>query len=475
MARITMPRISLDSPIAQAGASAAALVVLAIGALLTKGWWLPPLQDSLASLSDGQPVEEQEAEDHEDSDVLHLTDQTVSSMKIDVQPLKRSDRDRKIQIPGQVVEIPGITHQDISTPSTGTLQRIFVREGQVVKPGDPLFEVSLVHEEAITLQLALLDALAELEVVGAEIERLAALERERPGGIYLRDLRKQRYDQARLKHTVASRQQALLLLGLDEAEIAQLVARHKELDPDDPEHDDETRPLLDRISIAAPAAAEGAETGSILVVEHLTVKPGQHVETGTLLCRLGDYQQLHIQGRAFERDLNVVRNAMRQGWRASAKLEQRVDSTTVTDLEILYVDPTIDEKSRSARFFIAMENVQQAPRSMGGRTYADWQFRPGQQIDIRIPVEKFAGRLVVPIDAIARDGPKQYVFQVSGNTFVRQEVTIDYRDEEFAVISEADEILEGKSIAMSGAYQLQLALLNRSRGGGGGGHHGHSH
>jgi multidrug efflux pump subunit AcrA (membrane-fusion protein) len=71
---------------------------------------------------------------------------------------------------------------------------------------------------------------------------------------------------------------------------------------------------------------------------------------------------------------------------------------------------------------------------------------------------------VLPTSAVAQDGLENYVFQVGGKAIVRRPVTVAYRDANVVVIDEDDNWLEGASLAMTGAYQLQLALLNRAAG-----------
>lgn len=463
-------------------ASIVAVVLLAVA--ISGIWWFPHLRDAISAMADrGAQADEAEKDAHaeQDPDVLELSAQARDSMQIDIQPLLRATRDRALRIPGQIDEVPGVTHQDISATSTGMISAVHVREGQVVTPGSALFSIRLVHEESINLQLALLDALAQLEVVGAEIARLEQLERERPGGILLKDLRKVRYERAQLQHTIGSRRHALVLLGLSESEVDAFIKNHREHDPsgEDPaqhEPHEETHPLLENLEILAPSVMSGGGAeAAMYIVENLEVKPGQHVEVGTLLCRLGNYQELYIEGRAFERDMSIVRHAMSAGWKTTAIIERHGANIKQEDLEILYIDPAIDPRTRSARFFITLDNVLESRREVDGRTFVDWTYRPGQQIELHVPVERFTKRLIVPVEAVARDGLRRYVFQVSGNLFVRREVTVEYQDEQFVVLSDKNKNLEGASLAMTGAFQLQLALLNRRGGQSQDAHHGHGH
>ena len=449
-----------------------AAIIAASGlGLATMDRWLPLVQQMFsgsASTSDGHD----DHDDHESTDrnVLRLSRQARETLGIQVERLTRVDYDRSVRIPGQVVKIPGVTDREVTAKSSGTIQQIYVLEGQVVGPSDPLITIQLTHEDAINVQLKLLEALATMEVVHAEIERLEQLERSSPGAVAGKRLLEQRYQLGQLEHTVASHHQALLLLGLPEKEVAALSRRHHRLhnesDAGVDEQYDKRSPLVDQVTIYAPPAEEQPLVAApTFLVENLAVNPGQHVNIGHLLCRLVDYRRLYIEGRAFERDLVLVRRAMQQQWTVDIAVEQRDESTELHKaLKILYVDPEIDAESRSARFYVELINTPRAQQEHQGRPYADWQFRPGQRVELRVPIERFEQALVVPVEAIAREGLENYVFQVSGNIFVRRPVTVRYRDDKVAVLSDEDDILEGASLATSGAYQLQLSLLNRSSG-----------
>ena len=452
------------------------LIVLAILiasgglALATMQQWMPIIEQLR---SGGSAATEADAgtQAFADPNSLRLSPQARQTLDIRVERLAREDYDRSVRIPGQVVKIPGLTDHEITAKSSGTISKVHILQGQIVEPGAPLFTVRLTHEDAISVQLKLLEALAKIEVIDAEIERLEELERASPGAVAGKRILQQRYELGLQKHTVASHRQALLLLGLPEKEVMSLSGQHRKVHSDagDAGTDEQTpsdAPLLDKVTIYAPQAdAPSHESAPTFVVENLAVNPGQHVNIGDLLCRLVDYRRLYIEGHAFERDLEVIRRAMEKRWTADVAVQQRGDVPAMHESwQILYVDPEIDVESRSASFYVELVNKMQSQRKHQGRPYADWQFRPGQRVELRVPVERFENALVVSVNAVAREGLDNYVFQVSGDIFVRRPVTVRYRDEQVVVLSDENDILEGASLATSGAYQLQLSLLNRTDG-----------
>ena len=79
---------------------------------------------------------------------------------------------RTITIPGIVVERPGWSALDITAPMTGVVTRIYPLQGEAVKPGQPLFDIRLTHEDLLQKQTDFLRTVEELDVIDRELERL---------------------------------------------------------------------------------------------------------------------------------------------------------------------------------------------------------------------------------------------------------------------------------------------------------------
>jgi membrane fusion protein, heavy metal efflux system len=103
-----------------------------------------------------------------------------------------------------------------------------------------------------------------------------------------------------------------------------------------------------------------------------------------------------------------------------------------------------------------------------------WQFNPGQRVELNLPVEHFTDRLVVPANAVVTDGAESYIYRQSGDSFERVPVHVEHRDKKSAVIKNDGAVFPGDVIAGIGAFQIHLALKNKS-GGGIDPHAGHSH
>jgi cobalt-zinc-cadmium efflux system membrane fusion protein len=449
-------------------------VMVTAAALTTDRWWTP-MKPRIAKLLEVHTETDAEHEVHEghdhevDPNLLTISEQARQTLGINISRVKsRGVYERTIRVPGRIVEIPGASLRDVTAGLSGMITKVYVRKGEEIEPGDRLFDISLVHETAIQLQLDLLDALGKQEVTDLEIQRLTGLNQDLAGNISRSRILQQQYERRRLNHTIESRKQALLLLGFSEKQITQLMREHENHAPRESQSknvafDDYEHPLIDSISIRAPGEkSNGSRKSPAFLVSELPVHPGEHIETGQLLCRLADYRTLYIEGRAFEHHLPEIRTAIKKQWPVSAVLNTGEKKTV--NLRILFQNPKVDSDSRTIRFYVELTNSRDKSRRSKGRFFVDWESRPGQLVEVLVPVERMENKLVVPVDAVAQHGPDNYVFQASGSSFLRRPVSIEYRGQRQVVLGAGSRIYEGDAIATSGAYQLQMALLNRASG-----------
>jgi hypothetical protein len=126
-------------------------------------------------------------------------------------------------------------------------------------------------------------------------------------------------------------------------------------------------------------------------------------------------------------------------------------------------------------FFVNLPNeIVQDETNDEGQRFVSWRYRVGERLELRVPVEEWPQQLVVPVDAVAREGAESYVFQENGDHFDRVPVHVKYRDQKSVVIANDGSLYPGDVIAMRGAHQLQMALKNKA-GGGVDPHAGHNH
>lgn len=408
---------------------------------------------------DGHDHAAHDHEGHEDSSSLELSSQALKNIGYEPFTVALRDYERSVSLPGMIVERPGKTQYRVSAPLGGVITKVHIMEGETVATGQPLFDVRLTHEELVSAQGEFLKTIEELDVVNREITRLESLTEGVVAGSRLRD---QKYDRQKLEARMRAQRQALLLHGLTDADVDQIV---------------ESRLLLQSLTIKAPRHEEKCDCGDeqLFHVQSLPVERGQQVEAGETLCVLADHCNLYIEGTAFEEDAAEIREAAGRGALVSADLLVRDRREAMVDgLKILYLSDQVDRDSRAFHFYLTLPNSIALDRREGEHRFMQWKFKPGQRVELRIPVEEWTSRLVVPAEAVVTDGAETYVFEKNGTHFDRMPVHVEYRDQKSAVIA-ADGSLKPKDvIAGRGAFQMNLDLKNKA-GGGVDPHAGHSH
>jgi multidrug efflux pump subunit AcrA (membrane-fusion protein) len=301
-----------------------------------------------------------------------------------------------------------------------------------------------------------------LEVTQREIDRIEDLVKS--GALAGKTLIDLNYEKQKAEASLRAQSQTLVLHGLSQEQVDEIL---------------KTRKLLQKLSVSAPVD-EGSKASesepSSLQVQELKVDQGQHVTAGDVLCVLADHRELFIEGKAFEQDVEQVSMALSKGWVVSAVVESKSSRPEVIpDLKLLYLANKVDPDSRAFRFYVTLPNrVLQDNQSTDGRRFLTWEFKPGQRMQVRVPVERWTDRIVLPIEAVATDGGESYVFQANGDHFDRRPVHVEYRDQFWAVIANDSSLYPGDVVAKTGAFQLQTALKNKA-GGAIDPHAGHNH
>src|SRR5262249_2619509 len=147
------------------------------------------------------------------------------------------------------------------------------------------------------------------------------------------------------------------------------------------------------IVIRVPEGAEAAEK-TTFQVELLPVNLGQHVESGADLICLADHKMLLVEGNAFEQDLAAVQGLMNSDSPISAIFSSRGERQEVPGLKISYIAPTLNSDSRTVAFFARLPNELRQDETREGRRHIDWKYRPGQRVELEIPVEIWKDQLV---------------------------------------------------------------------------------
>ena len=450
----------------------AAVGVVAAAAWATSGRWLS-LTSRGASASkstdehaghDHEAGHDEDAHDHaahSEGTSIELSDKALKNIGYRPITVELGAFERTVTIPAIVVEQPGRTQVHITAPLTGVITEIYAVAGEAVEPGSPMFDIRLTHEELVTAQKEYLHTAESLDVVNREIGRLESLGK---GVIAGKRILEQEYEKQKLGASLRAGEQALLLHGLNEQQVQEIL---------------KTRKLLTSLTIRAPDhsdAGDGPHGEHVFHVQSLPVSPGQQVDAGNELCLLADHCELFVEGRAFEDDAARLRQAVREGWNVTATLlVGERETETVEGLKLLYLSDHIDPESRAFRFYLRLPNeivLDQQPSP--GRRFIEWRFKPGQRMELRVPVEEWKDRIVLPVDAVVEEGAEIFVYRQNGDHFDRTPIHVEYRDRDYVVVANDGAVFPGDIVAGKGAYQIHLALKNKA-GGGIDPHAGHQH
>ncbi|MHC4879552.1 MAG: efflux RND transporter periplasmic adaptor subunit, partial [Planctomycetota bacterium] len=284
-------------------------------------------------------------------------------------------------------------------------------------------------------------------------------------------------------------QEALRLHGLSERQVQQIASERRLLRElqivvplPDRHSDDELkltggevqRAAFQEAALQPPPAPEPEKAP--LVISDLKVHKGQAVAAGETLCVLSDMRQLYIEGQAFEQDMELLEHAANQGWPITAiQPTHGNEPVVIENLQVAYLNNRVNTETRALKFFVGLPNsIVRTVRSEDGQRFIGWRFKPGQRMQLRIPVEEWTNRIVLPVDAVAKEGAEYFVFMENGDHFDRRTVHVEYRDQFNVVVANDGSLFEGDVIAFTGAHQMQMALKNKS-GGAVDPHAGHNH
>ncbi len=461
--------------------SVLSLTVTVVVGLLTFTLWGPALSESVAAMRDKLTAAESMHEDHDagegeaahdhaadagaadaQSSALELSEKARKNVGLTLLTIQPRDYARTISVPAMLAERPGRTEITVAAPMTGIVTRVYPIRGEAVEPGQALVDLRLTHEDLVEKQSDLLRELEQLDVVKRESARLREITAN--GAVAGKRLLEQEYEQGKIEAAIRADVQALILHGLSQEQVDRIVA---------------SRRLVQDITITAPHPAGCGGNGQhaeFLQVMTLAVAPGQHVPVGQALARLADHCELYVEGKAFEQDAAALSQAANAGMPVTAAIDANGSGVEeVNGLRIEFVESAVERDSRALKFYVRIPNeLVRNEVTPDGHRFIGWRYRPGQRVQLYVPVDTWQDRIVLPVEAVIQEGPEWFVFRQNGSRFERMPVHVEHRDQRFAVVENDGTLFPGDIVAASGAYQMHLAMKNKA-GGGVDPHAGHNH
>lgn len=270
--------------------------------------------------------------------------------QVEVTAVQRHDVTRPVRMVGKVA-FDETALRTISAWIGGRLDRLFVDyTGVRVAAGDHLVE--LYSPDLLSAQEELLSAHARIAATSDEASTFLAESNQR---------------------AYAGAREKLLLWGLTEAQVAAIEARGT---------------AEDRVQITSPSSG---------VVVAKLLEEGAYVKTGTPIYRIADLSRLWVQLDAYEQDLAWLRYGQ------AVTLEVEALPGETVEGQIAYIDPLIDQRTRTAKVRVNVDNtLGRLKPGMFVRGVARSRVGAGGRV-----LDRFlAGKWVSPMHPeIVKDGP----------------------------------------------------------------------
>ena len=439
----------------------AVLIGVAISTFLTRSRWLPWLAtESKAANAAGEnkaPVKE--------AKVLKLSPQARKNLGLVSKSVSLQPYWRTIQVPGTIVDRPGISDRGVTSPAVGVVTEVHAFAGDTVKPGETLFTLKLFSEYLQKTQSDFFKATRETELIKQERARLEGI--AKVGAIAGSRIIELDQRKSRQEALIQAYRQDLLTRGLLPSHIEQIAKGQ----------------FISTIEVVAPPPVsdrrdakkiqqvvfldDDGDQGLVYEVQELKVELGQQVQAGQALSILANHRSLYLEGHAFKQDAPMLEHAAQNAWPITVEFAE--DDSQHWPLskqvyEIRHLANTIDRASRTFDFFIPLTN-QSRTYNKDGQLFVVWRFRPGQRVRLHVPVEELKNVIVLPTAALVREGPEAYVFQQNGDLFNRIPVHVLHEDRLNVVLANDGSVSPGFYLAQSSAASLNRVLKAQAASG----------
>ena len=461
----------------------------------TAGFFLRPVILPVSEIDDHEEAAEDNRDDHEDHDhgpnMVEIVETTLDNMNIQIGKFNRKDYFESIRIPAKIVERVPQGRRHVTAPIGGRIKKVHITQGQAVRPGDRLFDLQVTDDSLSNSQVELLSLIFDIEANRQQLDRLKPLVDQ--GVVARKRIIDTELEAQKLSKRKTALMQGLGIRGMDDEQIKNLIKDKK---------------LFKEIGVFAPAiestdskTANGgagsftkvstttradAIDSNYFTVESIAALEGTNLELGDSLCNLTHHGNLLLKGMAYETDVKRIAIANEQGWNFSAHFGEGIGHTVRNDLPLYQIENHVDDESQTYPVYVELENeIVNENEDALGRRFVNWRFKPGQRSHLQVPVEQWKDQWVVPIEAVAYDGPQAFVFQKVNHThespegtvheFAKTSVKVLHKDRKHVVLEKSQLLKKYEDYALDQAYQLNLVLKAAASGGGGHAHHGHAH
>jgi multidrug efflux pump subunit AcrA (membrane-fusion protein) len=427
---------------------------LGVGTVLA-GWW-----DWL------KPAPGAEEKEHGDSTRVKLSPAALENLKITTRRLNRDEYWSYVQIPGAVIDRPGMSDCGVTATVAGVVSKVHAFPGDIVRAGQQIVSIRPSSEHVHNSQMELLKNAKEFQINEEQLVRMRQL--AATGGVPVVKVTELENQGRRLNALILSYRQDLLAKGLTSEQLARVEAGE----------------FVKEITLVAPSARHHhppiantpeTEMSNGHEVQELKVHLGDHVQPGEVVATLADHQWLLIEGRSFKKDAEHLERATKHGWTVTVEFpddEPQLWPEQKQDFRIRHLANSVDVASRTFSFYLPLTN-QSRTHEVDGRKVLIWRYRPGQRARLHVPVERYQDVFVLPATAIVREAGETYIFRQNGKVFERMPVRVVHEDRRHVVLADDGAVRPGLVVIERGAAALNRVLQTQQSGGGGHDHHHH--
>lgn len=360
------------------------------------------------------PEVETHPEEHsEHGGVVHLDDEALANINLEVTEVAYKKIDNHISAPARI--FPDQNREAHVGPLIeGRANTIFANQGDRVKAGDVL--MLLESPEVGEAKSEYFKAKAELEFAERDYERHKRLFEEKIGSQKALLESEASYNKARAEFEAADKK--LHAIGFTTDEIENFQSNHE-------------RTAI--LPLRAPISGTVVERNATV---------GQLIEPSSDVFHIIDLFSLWVDADVYEKDICKVRPGQEVEIRVAAYPDE-----TFTG-QVTYISDVLDEKTRTFTVRAVVENP-------------DKRLKPMMFADVTIYMEQGQDALAVPASAVQYDGTSNFVFVVTDrNSFKRREIVTGREGNGFVEVVSGLRVNE--KIVSKGAFLLKSEAAKES-------------
>lgn len=232
--------------------------------------------------------------------------------------------------------------------------------------------------------------------------------------------------------------------------------------------------LIEAGALEALVTLRAPQGGSDWDVETVRARPGDRVEAGSSIVDCRDLSHVQLELAPAGPDLSAIAAALTAGEPVLADPLLPGSAPSLEGLRIERLKAATEHADRAAAIVPVANRPLSAAKGASDREFRSWALRPGLRYVVRVPIERLAGRFVLPADSVASQGPDTVLILEDGAGFRPVPVRVEHRDSRTVVVANDGAVFPGDRAVVRGAYSLMLAI-QAAAGGGADPHAGHQH